>query len=105
MKVPLRYLIGVLYENFKLIWDPIIELIKSYANYMKMNEFWSVFGDYLGLLSDRIGIFFTFECFFIKLSFSVLIRFSKKRAQNEQRKVECQLQVRNRKLPISLDFE
>ncbi len=73
LKVPLRYLIGVLYENFKLIWDPTIELIKSYANFMKINEFWAVFGDYLSLLSDRIGnsfsLYITLCCLFMSILF------------------------------------
>jgi U3 small nucleolar RNA-associated protein 20 len=54
--VPLRYFFGVLYENFKLIWTPVVELIQSYASSMKMNDFWSVFGEQLAGLSDKIGI-------------------------------------------------
>ena len=53
--VPLRYLFGCLYENFKLIWEPVISLIQSYAETMKMNDFWSVFGEHLIELSDKIG--------------------------------------------------
>jgi hypothetical protein len=54
--MPLRYFFGCLYENFKLIWDPIITLIQSYANTMKMNEFWNIFSEHLLNLSDKIGM-------------------------------------------------
>ena len=53
--VPLRFFFGCLYENFKLIWEPVISLIQSYASNMKMNDFWNVFGEHLVELSDKIG--------------------------------------------------
>lgn len=41
---PLRYLLGVLYMNFKLLWKPTIEIITSQANGMAVFEdFWQVF--------------------------------------------------------------
>lgn len=56
--VPLRYFFGVLFENFKLLWDPLVTLIESYANHMKMNEFWNIFWDYFVGLTHKIGILF-----------------------------------------------
>jgi hypothetical protein len=54
-KVPLRYLFGVLFENFKLVWEPVTTLIQSYASQLKMQVFWLIFGDYFASLSDVIG--------------------------------------------------
>ncbi len=53
--MPLRYLFGVLFENFKLIWDPIVAIIQAYANHFKMEQFWNIFGKYFAYLSDVIG--------------------------------------------------
>ena len=46
---------GVLFENFKLLWEPLVELIEAYASHMKTNDFWPVFSEYLLKLSDKIG--------------------------------------------------
>lgn len=53
--IPLRYLFGVLFENFKLIWEPVISIIQEYAKSFKMDEFWSVFGSNFSYLSSIIG--------------------------------------------------
>lgn len=53
--VPLKYFIGVLFENFKLVWDPVIKLIQSYALNMQANAFWNVFCEYFERLTDIIG--------------------------------------------------
>ncbi|XP_014242650.1 small subunit processome component 20 homolog [Cimex lectularius] len=50
-EVILKYLIGVLYINFKLIWEPVSNLIITYADTLKPNQFWSVFGKEL----DNVG--------------------------------------------------
>ncbi|XP_067674264.1 small subunit processome component 20 homolog [Haliotis asinina] len=52
-KVPLYYLLGSLYVNFKLMWEPVRELVKSYAVGMEQNVFWSVMGDQLQLAAER----------------------------------------------------
>ncbi|XP_022111823.1 small subunit processome component 20 homolog [Acanthaster planci] len=46
-EVALRYLIGLLYINFQLLWQPIMELIKSHAYGMDKKSFWSVYSDHL----------------------------------------------------------
>ena len=55
-KVLLRYLFGALYENFKLLWDPMVELVQSYAKTMKTANFWDIFSKQLTTLSDSIGM-------------------------------------------------
>lgn len=41
--IALRYLLGVLHMNFKLLWDPTMNIIASYALGLTPNEFWSIF--------------------------------------------------------------
>lgn len=53
-EIPLRHLFGVLFENFKLLWDPVITTIQSYASYLKSNQFWDIFSHYLTSLSNKI---------------------------------------------------
>uniref|UniRef100_A0A8B9WA81 UTP20 small subunit processome component n=1 Tax=Bos mutus grunniens TaxID=30521 RepID=A0A8B9WA81_BOSMU len=46
-EVPLRYLLGMLYVNFSALWDPVIELISSYAHGMENKQFWKVYCEHL----------------------------------------------------------
>lgn len=39
----LNYMLGILYANFKLLWEPVIEFISGYANALTADEFWPVF--------------------------------------------------------------
>lgn len=41
--LPLRYLCGVLYINFQLLWEPTLKIIATHAHGLKVNEFWDVF--------------------------------------------------------------
>ncbi|RZF48294.1 hypothetical protein LSTR_LSTR010257 [Laodelphax striatellus] len=43
LTLPLSYLLGVLYVNFKLLWEPTCKLITSYANNLPRTEFWKIF--------------------------------------------------------------
>lgn len=43
-KLPLSYLFGVLFLNFKLLWDPISKIISSYGSALAPKDFWDVFG-------------------------------------------------------------
>lgn len=52
--VPLRYIFGVLFENFKLVWEPLVSIVQSYAHSMKLEPFWNIFGAYITGLSDVI---------------------------------------------------
>ncbi|XP_049868874.1 small subunit processome component 20 homolog [Pectinophora gossypiella] len=39
----LNYMLGVLYVNFKLLWEPVTEFIAGYGNALTVDEFWPVF--------------------------------------------------------------
>lgn len=41
--IPLRYLCGLLYINFKLLWEPVGHLITSYANGLNVETFWNIY--------------------------------------------------------------
>ncbi|XP_017786283.1 PREDICTED: small subunit processome component 20 homolog [Nicrophorus vespilloides] len=45
--VAVRYMSGVLYMNFKLLWEPTVKLIQSHAHRMDKNEFWPVYVEIL----------------------------------------------------------
>nr|CAD7580891.1 unnamed protein product [Timema californicum] len=47
--VPLRYLLGVLFVNFQLLWKPVTRLVVSYARGLPSAEFWEVFHEQLSL--------------------------------------------------------
>ncbi|OWR44952.1 hypothetical protein KGM_210874 [Danaus plexippus plexippus] len=40
---PLNYILGVLYFNFKLLWEPVIEFIAGYGNSLNADDFWPTF--------------------------------------------------------------
>ena len=46
-QVPLTYLLGALYTNFTLLWEPLAVLIAGYGNGMPRNTFWPTFGGQL----------------------------------------------------------
>ncbi|XP_074082789.1 small subunit processome component 20 homolog [Macrotis lagotis] len=52
-EVPLRYLLGMLYINFSVLWDPVIELITSHANEMENKAFWKVYYEHLERAATR----------------------------------------------------
>ncbi|XP_061420704.1 small subunit processome component 20 homolog [Lethenteron reissneri] len=52
-QVALRYLIGILYINFSMLWDPAVELISSHAREMKSKAFWEVFEEQLELAASQ----------------------------------------------------
>ncbi|XP_012551247.2 small subunit processome component 20 homolog isoform X1 [Bombyx mori] len=39
----LDYMLGVLYMNFKLIWEPVAEFVAGYGNALSVDEFWPTF--------------------------------------------------------------
>uniref|UniRef100_A0A4W5MI71 UTP20 small subunit processome component n=1 Tax=Hucho hucho TaxID=62062 RepID=A0A4W5MI71_9TELE len=51
LQVPLRYLISMLFVNFKPLWDPVIELIVTHARGMDNKDFWKVFHEQLELVA------------------------------------------------------
>ncbi|XP_041354948.1 small subunit processome component 20 homolog [Gigantopelta aegis] len=46
-KVPLLYLIGSVFLNFKLLWDPLRVLISSHAQGLEKSAFWEVYCEHL----------------------------------------------------------
>ncbi|XP_063244418.1 small subunit processome component 20 homolog [Bacillus rossius redtenbacheri] len=42
-KVPLKFLLGSLYVNFQLLWEPLTKLVVSHAHGMPPGDFWEVF--------------------------------------------------------------
>ncbi|XP_031356227.1 small subunit processome component 20 homolog [Photinus pyralis] len=53
--LPLRYLCGVLYMNFRLLWEPTINIIATHAQGMELNEFWEVFAGELKLAAANVN--------------------------------------------------
>lgn len=41
---PLQYLCGCLYINFKLLWEPVLKIISTFAQGLQTTEFWEFFG-------------------------------------------------------------
>ncbi|KAL4717980.1 hypothetical protein ACJJTC_013019 [Scirpophaga incertulas] len=39
----LKYMLGVLYINFKLLWEPICDFIAGYGNALATDQFWPIF--------------------------------------------------------------
>ncbi|KAL4233743.1 hypothetical protein ACF0H5_008423 [Mactra antiquata] len=52
--VPLRYLMGSLLINFKLLWEPTRTLIVSHANGMERNVFWDIYTSHLQTAADNV---------------------------------------------------
>ncbi|KAM8739679.1 small subunit processome component 20 homolog [Acanthopagrus schlegelii] len=50
-QVPLRYLIAMLFVNFKPLWDPVIELVVSHAKGMDNKDFWKVYHEHLEMVA------------------------------------------------------
>ncbi|GAA6068913.1 small subunit processome component 20 homolog, partial [Tachysurus ichikawai] len=50
-QVPLRYLIAMLFVNFRPLWDAVIELITSHARDMDNKEFWKVYYEHLEMVA------------------------------------------------------
>ncbi|KAM9846103.1 small subunit processome component 20 homolog [Aulostomus maculatus] len=46
-QVPLRYLIAMLFVNFRPLWDPVIDLLGSHARGMDNKDFWVVYHEQL----------------------------------------------------------
>ncbi|XP_076008545.1 small subunit processome component 20 homolog [Genypterus blacodes] len=50
-QVPLRYLIAMLFVNFRPLWDAVIELLVSHASGMENKDFWGVFHEHLEMVA------------------------------------------------------
>ncbi len=61
-QVALKYVIGCLYINFTLLWDPVIQLIKSHAVAMDRKVFWDIWTPHLQSSAAASGEHFFSEC-------------------------------------------
>lgn len=52
--ISLNFLLGNLYINFRLLWEPVSKLIISYAKMLPVDQFWPVFIHQLCLVVDHI---------------------------------------------------
>jgi hypothetical protein len=52
LQVPLRYLLGCLYINFKYLWEPVQKLIATHAQGLNKEDFWRI---YLAHLQNYIA--------------------------------------------------
>ncbi|XP_066524697.1 small subunit processome component 20 homolog [Hoplias malabaricus] len=50
-QVPLRYLIAMLFVNFRPLWDAVIDLLATHARSMDNKEFWKVFYEHLEMVA------------------------------------------------------
>ncbi|XP_069376458.1 small subunit processome component 20 homolog isoform X3 [Paralichthys olivaceus] len=50
-QVPLRYLIAMLFVNFRPLWDAVIELLVTHARGMDNKEFWVVYHELLEMVA------------------------------------------------------
>ncbi|XP_048012718.1 small subunit processome component 20 homolog isoform X1 [Megalobrama amblycephala] len=50
-EVPLRYLIAMLFVNFRPLWDAVIELLVSHAKEMDNKSFWNVYYEHLEMVA------------------------------------------------------
>ncbi|KAM8884134.1 small subunit processome component 20 homolog [Synchiropus picturatus] len=53
-QVPLRYLISMLYINFRPLWDPVIDILGSHARGMESRDFWVVYYENLDMVANVI---------------------------------------------------
>ncbi|XP_043092950.1 small subunit processome component 20 homolog [Puntigrus tetrazona] len=51
-EVPLRYLIAMLFVNFRPLWDAVIDLLVTHANEMDNKSFWKVYYENLEMVAD-----------------------------------------------------
>ncbi|XP_019108873.2 small subunit processome component 20 homolog isoform X2 [Larimichthys crocea] len=50
-QVPLRYLIAMLFINFRPLWDAVIELLVTHARGMDNKDFWGVYHEHLEMVA------------------------------------------------------
>uniref|UniRef100_A0A1B0FCE8 Uncharacterized protein n=1 Tax=Glossina morsitans morsitans TaxID=37546 RepID=A0A1B0FCE8_GLOMM len=50
-----RFLLGLMYYNFKFLWEPVQKLLESYAKVMEPNRFWLIYVEKLKSTEEQIG--------------------------------------------------
>ena len=53
--LPLRYMLGLLYTNFTLLWAPLATLLATYGQGLAREEFWEVWCGQLKLASEQVA--------------------------------------------------
>lgn len=53
-RVPLRYLLGHLFINFKLLWEPVSAIIIGYSNTMEPATFWEIYREQMDWVASEI---------------------------------------------------
>ena len=53
--LPLRYMLGLLYTNFTLLWTPLNTLLATYGHGLAREEFWEVWSSQLKLASEQVA--------------------------------------------------
>ncbi|XP_076264086.1 small subunit processome component 20 homolog isoform X2 [Rhynchophorus ferrugineus] len=70
--IPMRYLCGVLYMNFQLLWEPVVNIIESHAHGLPTDVFWPIFGDELRSVVQNVKKPVTFEVDVLETDFNIL---------------------------------
>ncbi|XP_073844467.1 small subunit processome component 20 homolog [Musca autumnalis] len=50
----IRFLLGMLYHNFKFVWEPTLKLLEDYAKEVEPTAFWSIYQDKMQSTLDSI---------------------------------------------------
>ena len=53
--MPLRYMLGLLYTNFTLLWAPLSTLLATYGQGLARDEFWEVWCSQLKIASEHVA--------------------------------------------------
>lgn len=71
--IPLRFFCGILYQNFQLLWDPVLNVISSHAHGLDISEFWPIFvAELKGCVSrirnppEKLDVVISTNCSFLK---------------------------------------
>lgn len=51
-----RFLLGILFRNFKLLWEPTASLIISYSEHINSSDFWQIFKEQLEKTSTKTKV-------------------------------------------------
>lgn len=57
--IPLRYMCGVLYINFQLLWQHTLNIIETHAHGLDVASFWNAYGDQLKKADGYVANEFT----------------------------------------------
>ncbi|XP_065367264.1 small subunit processome component 20 homolog [Calliphora vicina] len=50
----IRFLLGLLYHNFKFVWEPVLKLLEDYAKEVDSSKFWLIYQEKLQSTQDNI---------------------------------------------------